>query len=99
MAVKPLHIHPEALAELKLAVSWYQEQNQTAALNFVTELDRAVDLVIESPRRWPRGEHGTRKVVLQRYPFAVIYRERKTVVQILAIAHGRRRPGYWKKRL
>jgi hypothetical protein len=39
-------------------------------------------IVIESPRRWPRGENGTREFVLQRYPFAVIYRERETVVQI-----------------
>lgn len=99
MAVKPLDIHPAALAELKSAVAWYQERNQTAALNFVAELDRVVALVTASPGRWPRGEHGTRKFVLQRFPFAVIYRERESDVQVLAIAHGHRRPGYWKKRL
>ncbi|MGO9085855.1 MAG: type II toxin-antitoxin system RelE/ParE family toxin [Candidatus Sulfotelmatobacter sp.] len=99
MAAKPLQIHPAALAELKSAVAWYQQRSQTAALNFVAELDRAIDLVIESPRRWPSGEHGTRKFVLQRYPFAVIYREKETVVQVLAIAHGRRRPAYWNERL
>ena len=99
MAAKPLQIHPAALAELKSAVAWYRERSHIAALNFVAELDRAVDLVIASPDRWPSGEHGTRKFVLQRYPFAVIYREKEIAVQVLAIAHGRRRPGYWNERL
>jgi plasmid stabilization system protein ParE len=99
MADKPLDLHPAALAELKSAVVWYRERNQTAALNFVAELDRAIDLLIASPGRWPIGEHGTRKFVLQRFPFAVVYREKETVVQVLAIAHGHRRPGYWKQRL
>lgn len=99
MAAKPLEIHPAALAELKSAVSWYLERNQTAALSFVSELDRALDRVIKFPGRWPAGERATRKFVLQRFPFAVIYREKETRIQVLAIAHGHRRPGYWKERL
>ncbi|MBI3644355.1 MAG: type II toxin-antitoxin system RelE/ParE family toxin [Acidobacteriales bacterium] len=99
MAAKPLEIHAAALAELKSAVSWYLERNQTAALNFVSELDRALDRVLKSPGRWPAGERATRKFVLQRFPFAVIYRETEETIQVLAIAHGHRRPGYWKERL
>lgn len=99
MAAKPPDIHPAALDELRSAVSWYLDQNETAAIKFVAEVDRAIDLVSASPRRWPAGEHGTRKFVLQRYPYAIIYRERESSVQILAVAHGHRRPGYWKNRL
>jgi plasmid stabilization system protein ParE len=99
MAAKPPEIHAETLAELKSAVSWYLERNETAALNFVSELDRALDLVIKTPGRWPVGDLATRRFVLQRFPFAVIYRETEESVQVLAIAHGHRRPGYWKKRL
>jgi len=99
MAAKPVEIHPAALAELKSALTWYVQRSETAALKLVAELDRAIDLVIESPGRWPSGEHSTRKFVLQRFPFAIIYREKQTVTQILAIAHGHRRPGYWKERL
>jgi plasmid stabilization system protein ParE len=99
MPAKPLDIHPSALAELKSAVSWYLGQNEVAATKFASKLDRAVDLVIASPRRWPLGELGTRKFVLQHFPYAVIYREKETTVQILAIAHGHRQPGYWKHRL
>jgi plasmid stabilization system protein ParE len=99
MAAKPFDLHPAALEEWKSAVAWYLEQNETAAVNFVAEIDQAVDLIAASPHRWPRGLDGTRKFVLQRFPFAVIYRERETDIQVLAIAHGHRRPGYWKRRL
>ena len=78
---------------------WYLERSETSATKFVAELDQALALVTESPARWPRGEYATRKFVLRRFPFAVIYREKETVVQVLAIAHGHRRPGYWKGRL
>jgi plasmid stabilization system protein ParE len=99
MAVKPPDLHPAALEELKSAVSWYLERNETAALNFVTEVDQAIDLIAASPRRWPQDLRGTHKFVLRRFPFAIVYRERETDFQILAIAHGHRRPGYWKARL
>jgi plasmid stabilization system protein ParE len=99
MAVKPLDLHPEALEEWKSAVAWYLERNETAAVNFVAEVDQAIELIAASPQRWPKGLHGTRKFVLQRFPFAVVYREKDTGIQVLAIAHGHRRPGYWKNRL
>ena len=69
MADRQLEIQPAALAELKSAVSWYLERDETAALNFVSEVDRALDLVIASPGRWPRGKHANRKFVLSPLSF------------------------------
>jgi len=99
MAGKRIEIHPAALAELKSAVEWYLERSEPATQEFVAEVDRAVAIVIESPRRWPVGEHDTRRFVLQRFPFAITYREKDSGVQIPAFAHGHRRPGCWKERL
>jgi plasmid stabilization system protein ParE len=48
------------LEEFKSAVAWYLERNETAANKFVAEIDRAIDLVIQSPQRWPVGEHAVR---------------------------------------
>ena len=93
MVGKRIEIHPAALAELKSAVEWYLERSEPAAREFVAEVDRAIALVIESPRRWPVCEHNTRKFVLRRFPFAVTYRERDSGVQILALAHGQ--PTTW----
>ena len=96
MAVKAREIHPSALSDLKSAISWYLERSEPAAIEFAAEVDRAVALVVESPARWPSGEHGTRKFVLNRFPFAVIHREKLTSVQIywrLLTATGTRNIG------
>ena len=99
MAAKPLEIHPDALAELKAAISWYLGRSHTAAIKFADEVDTAIEMMSESPARWPAGGQGTRKLVLRRFPYAIVYREKEDAVQILAIAHGHRRPDYWKDRL
>ena len=99
MAAKRLEIHPAALDELKSATLWYLDRSAPAAHEFIEEVDRAIDLIVESPSRWPIGEHATRRFVLRRFPFAIIYREKQSAIQVLAVAHGHRRPGYWRERL
>lgn len=65
MAAKRLEIHPEALAELKAAVTWYMARSEISAQRFAEEIDRAVALVFEAPKRWPSHDHNTRKFALQ----------------------------------
>lgn len=98
MAQPPVDIHPEAVAEAQAAYRWYLERNQIAATAFLAELDRAVELISEGPMRWPAHLHGTRRFLLRRFPFAIVYREVSETIQIVAVAHGRRKPGYWKER-
>ena len=90
--------HPEALEESAAAERWYRERSDVAAEAFVAEIDRAVYLIGEAPERWPRHIRGTRRFVLRRFPFTIIFRAPPTGAEILAVAHGRRRPGYWKHR-
>lgn len=99
MANKRLEIHPQALAELRAAVSWYLDRSESAAFKFVSEIDRGVSLVLEFPSRWPAGVRGTRRFIVKRFPFAIIYRELQDSIEIVAVAHGRMRPNYWLKRL
>jgi plasmid stabilization system protein ParE len=94
-----LEIHPAALEEIRLAVAWYRDRSESAATRFVEEVDHAIAQIIHSPDRWPAGIAGSRKFVLQRFPFAVIYRANLFVITVLAVAHGHRRPGYWRARL
>lgn len=99
MAVKALEIHPSALLDLKSAVMWYVERSKAAGQRFVDEVERGVALILESPNMWPAGQNGTRKFVLTRFPYAIVYREKLVSIEILAIAHGHRNPDYWKNRL
>lgn len=90
--------HPDAVEEARAARQWYLERSQLAADSFLTELDRGIEAVSEAPERWPIFVHGTRRYLLQRFPFQLIYRVKNDQIEIVAVAHGRRRPGYWKVR-
>jgi hypothetical protein len=48
---------------------------------------------------WPPYEGDTRRYLLKRFPFAVIYLTSEKKIQIVAVAHCKRKPGYWKERL
>jgi plasmid stabilization system protein ParE len=98
MARLPVDVHPEAVAEAAAAYDWYRERNEIAAMAFLAELDRAMELISEGSMRYPVYLHGTRRFLMRRFPFAVVYREVREAIQVVAIAHGRRKPGYWEKR-
>jgi toxin ParE1/3/4 len=99
MTAPDFFLHPAAVEEAEAAARWYRERSPRAANRFVSELNQVIDKILEAPRRWPRGTNGTRKLNLPCFPFSVVYFESEFHIQILAIAHGRRRPGYWKNRL
>jgi plasmid stabilization system protein ParE len=70
-----------------------------AALDFADELKAALAHLRKGPQVCPPYLHGTRRILLDRFPFFVVFRERLHDIQIIAIAHAKRRPGYWRKRL
>lgn len=99
MTVRKIEIHPEALTEAEAAVSWYAERSSRAPAAFIAEVDSAIESILEAPERWPLYEGDCRRFPLFRFPYVVVYRQKSTaVVEIVAIAHGRRRPGYWRGR-
>lgn len=99
MSSRQIDVHPEAVAEARAAAQWYRERSALAADAFLVELDRAVERIAENPERYPRYVRGTRRYLLQRFPFYLVYREVTKKLEIVAIAHGRRRPKYWEKRI
>jgi len=99
MTAQDFYLHPAAIDEAEVAASWYREHSPRAAKRFVDELNQVIDRIRQAPRRWPRSTNGTRKLNLPCFPFAVVYWETEDRIRILAVAHGRRRPGYWKHRL
>jgi len=54
--------------------------------------------ILEAPERWPEHLQGTRRFLLHRFPFSIVYRLKGDVIEVVAIAHAKRRPGYWKRR-
>ena len=99
MAIRPPEIHPEALEEADAAVLWYLERSHSAALQFITALDDAISLIAKTPDRWPTYAGGTRRYIMRKFPYFVVYRFTQDAVHVYAVAHAKRRPGYWKQRL
>jgi toxin ParE1/3/4 len=98
--IESVEFHHEASAEYDAAFDWYLERSPDAALEFDAEVGRALAQIVESPRRWAAGSFSTRRFLLWRFPYILIYRERPSGdIQILAVAHTSRKPGYWKERL
>jgi len=95
-----IEFHEEAGTEYDAAFDWYSQRNPDAAVKFDREVDRAIEEILKAPQRWAMGPYGTRRFLLRRFPFILIYRERASGnVQIIAVAHASRRPGFWKKRV
>jgi toxin ParE1/3/4 len=99
MSNKPFRFHPEAREEFRGAARWYRARNVVAAAEFRAAGSAAVREVIQTPQRWPKYLYGTRRVVLQRFPFSVVYLDNPDVITIIAVAHSKRKPGYWRDRV
>jgi plasmid stabilization system protein ParE len=93
-----IRLHPRAAAEAETSRAWYFERNASAAAAFLDELNAAMLAVKESPARWPEFHGKYRRFVLHKFPFSVVYAVRDGFIEVIAIAHHRRKPGYWTVR-
>ena len=96
---RPIEVHPEAIAEARAARQWYEEQSLAAGRAFMAELDAAIEQISAAPNRWAAYLQGTRRYLMHRFPYMVIYHEKDGAIRVVAVAHARRRPGYWRLRL
>jgi plasmid stabilization system protein ParE len=87
-----------ARAEFDDAFDWYAQRSHGAALAFASEVDSAIERIIADPRRFARTYAGCQYCLLDRFPYYVVYRFINEKIVVIAIAHGRRRPGYWRSR-
>ncbi len=96
---KRYRAHPQAWLEVEAADDWYLARSLDASITFLTDVYDALDIVTDARQRWPKYLYGTRRYVLRRFPFSIIYLDDPDVVNVVAVAHNKRKPGYWKERL
>lgn len=94
-----IRFHAAADAEVLEAEQYYAGIHVELAKSFRHELETALERIEEGPDRWPRGRSETRRYVLHRFPYAVVYLRDGLGIGVIAVAHGKRRPGYWRSRL
>ena len=98
MADLGIRLHPQAAVEAETSRAWYFERSASVAASFLEELDAAIHAIRESPSRWPPIHGRYRRFVLHKFPFSVVYVARDGFIEVIAIAHHRRKPGYWSAR-
>ena len=92
--------HPAAEAEHLESVAYFESKRPGLGATYLAEFERAMNIVCEAPHRYPvEKQPDVRRVRMKRFPFAVMFRESSGTVQVLAVAHSRRRPQYWLGRL
>ena len=95
---RTVDFHDAALGEADAAAERYAERDPAVADAFAVELERALQHIRDGPERWPIESGGARRVLLRRFPFKLVYVVEPDRCVVLAVAHWRRRPGYWKPR-
>jgi toxin ParE1/3/4 len=102
--VKVVRLSPEAIDELFETAVWYRARRPGLELEFLVEIDRVLPLIGSSPASFPRlldlpEDLVIRRALLPRFPYAVIFMDLGEHVRVLAVAHAKRRPGYWLDRV
>jgi len=91
--------HPEARAEFKKATLYYSEKSPVLAWAFYTEVEIAIEKIVENPLLYRAIEEDVRRCLTKRFPYAILYTIEDHYILILAVMHCSREPSYWKHRL
>ena len=92
-------INPDAVLDVEDAANWYESQEPGLGIEFLLELDSAIDLAAEAPDHYEVLYQGVRRVLLQRFPFSVYFVSNIQVIEIIAVLHQHRAPFSWQSRI
>lgn len=97
--MKPIVFHNEADQELEEAMEFYDQRSEGLGKALLEEVQQTLTMIQDFPEigsTYPGT--GLRHFVLKRFPYLVVYSIRPSAIVVAAIAHGRRKPGYWTER-
>lgn len=96
--MKQVVFHELARKELLDSRDYYDGLVYGLGKKFIDEVEYIVNNIKTNPLLFPIYFKDFRKALLRKFPFSIIYKESKTKIFILAVAHQKRKPKYWAKR-
>jgi plasmid stabilization system protein ParE len=98
--MKPTAFAPAACAEFDAAAAWYESRAKEFGEKFTDSIDEILGRIAQSPAEFPiwDGDRRFRRAVAQRFPYIIFFRELPDSIEVIAIAHAAREPGYWLRR-
>jgi toxin ParE1/3/4 len=97
--VKFVVIHTDARKELDAAIAYYEAQKVGLGLDLLSEVEKTILKIQQNPNLGtPYKIEEIRRYTIQRFPYLIFYTELEEVIWVIAIAHSKRKPNYWKQR-
>ena len=90
---------PQAREEILEAAAYYRDRSSQAAERFSGDIAGTVDLLLQFPGVGTSISRNARRLLLKNFPYHFIYRVEGDEIRVYAVAHLKRKPGYWRKRL
>jgi toxin ParE1/3/4 len=100
---KPVRFDAEAEDEIAAAAAWYEEKRGGLGVEFLDAVEEAEGRLAEAPQTFPLDARATaalavRRCPVARFPYWLVFLDLEGEIRVLAAAHTRRRPGYWRSR-
>lgn len=96
--MKEAIFHPEARAEMRESIDFYEARLEGLGLRFLAAVEETTKRIIAHPEAGAPLASDFRKRIVQGFPFNIIYRVWEDYIYFVAVAHHHRRPGYWRDR-
>ncbi|OGQ98465.1 MAG: plasmid stabilization protein [Deltaproteobacteria bacterium RIFOXYD12_FULL_57_12] len=94
----PVIFDPDARTEFLAAIRYYEDSQPDLGRRFRSAVAATVQRIAESPLRYRVLHAPFRRYLLSKFPFAIIYSIEPDHIRVIAVAHTKRKPGYWLSR-
>lgn len=91
--------HPEAEIEFVKAVAFYEEREEGLGYDFAVEIYSTIERMLAHPKAWPFIEDDIRRLLVNRFPYGILYSEDREEIFVVAVMHLHREQDYWKHRI
>ena len=91
--------HPKAETELRAAVRYYNDCQEGLGLDFAGEVHRSLQHILAFPKAWARLSRDTRRCLINRFPYGIVYSADRSSILVVAIMHLNRKPRSWTRRV
>jgi plasmid stabilization system protein ParE len=96
--MKLVRFNPDAEAEMIQAAAWYESQHPDLGKRFIASVEDAINRIELKPELYLEVESGIRRCLTKTFPYGVLFRIKPDEIEVSAVMHLHREPGYWKDR-
>lgn len=93
------NFHPSARTELNNSIDYYEDCRPGLGIEFAEEVYSTIQRILRFPEAWSRLSLNSRRCLMNRFPYGIIYQTLEDEILIVAVMQLNRKPSYWKDRL